>query len=133
MVERARHQRLETAAIELQIFRRVDAGLLGFAHRLGAQSPERDDENIREFLLHLIEQIARIFRAQINEHDRGAGLLQNGIEPICFSDVTQLRNDAEEGFDPPDEVRILRIQDADRGRNHAAATSLAKRTSGKRI
>ena len=48
---------------------------LGFAQWLGTQSPERGDQNLGPFFLHLINQIARIWCAQINQEQSRTSLL----------------------------------------------------------
>ena len=113
MIKRTRNQRLKTAAIKLQIFRRVDAGLLGLAQRLGTRSAERDDQHFGPVGLNLPEQIARIFAAQIHQQHGGIRLLEHCVETVCFRYVTHLREHAQERLHAPREIGVLRVEDAD--------------------
>ena len=47
--------------------------------------------------------------------------------------MSHLRDRARKCFYPPNEIRILSVEDADRGRDHAAATLLSKRTRGSKM
>ncbi len=75
-------QGLQSSPIDLQILRGINAGLLGFAQRLGARSPESDDQDFRPALLDLIEEIPGFLRAQIQKKKCGTGLLKDSIQPI---------------------------------------------------
>ena len=65
IIERPAGQSLEPAAIELEIFGRVNPELFRFAQRFRAQDAERDDQYVRPFLLNLSDQIAGFFGAEI--------------------------------------------------------------------
>ena len=60
MAKRARHQRLKTPPVEMQILGRVNPGLLRFAQGLGARRAQGDDENFRPFLLNLVKRLPRV-------------------------------------------------------------------------
>ena len=81
----------------------------------------------------LFEKITGLFRAQIQKEKRRTALLKHGIQSIGHADVAHLRERAQKRLDAPDEVRVLRIEDANRGRTHAAAISCLNRTSGSKI
>jgi hypothetical protein len=66
MIESSGNEGLKTPAIKLQVLRGIDAGLLGFAQRLGTRSAQRDDEHFGPVGLKLIEQIHCIRRTQID-------------------------------------------------------------------
>ena len=66
----------------MQILRRINAGLLGLAQRLGARRAESDDQDFGPVILDLIEKIAGFLRPQIQQEERGTGLLEDGIQPI---------------------------------------------------
>ncbi len=133
MIESARDQRLQATAIQVQILRGVNAGLLRFAQRFRAWCAESRDQDFRPFLLNLINQIAGVFRPQIGQEERGTGLLQDGIQTIRLGNMPHLGEDAEECLDPAREIALLRVDDANRRSAHAAATSSSKRTSGRRM
>ena len=133
VIKGAGHEGLKTAAIELQIFGCVDARLLRLTQWFGAWSPKSRDEHLGPFLLNLIDEITRVFRPQIDQEKRGTALLKNGVQAIRVRHVPDLRDDSKERSDPPREVRILRVQNADGRSGHAAATSSSNRTSGSRI
>ena len=112
MIEPAGDQGLQAPPIDLQIFSCIHAGILHFAQRFGAQRSQRDHQDFRKRRLDLFEQIARFFRAQVEDENRRAVLLQDGFETVRRTDVAHLRQRAEESLHAADEIGILRIEDA---------------------
>ncbi len=133
MIERPADQRLEREPFQFDILGGVDAGLLGVAQRVRTGHAEADDQHIRPFRLDLLEQVAALIAAQIEEEQSRAILLEDGFEPIGLIDVANRGAVAEKSANPPNEIGILGVKNA-RGRGyHAAATSAWKRTSGRRM
>ncbi len=95
----------------------MDAGLFGLAQGLGARSPEGHDQDFRPAILNLFEKITGLFRAQIQKEKRRSGLLKHGIQSIGRTDMAHLRERAQKRLDAPDEVRVLRVEDANRERD----------------
>ena len=130
VIESARHQRLQSAPVYLQIFRRVHARLFRLAHRFRARRAKGDDQNVRPGDLHLFEKLARFFGAQVKKEQRRASLLQDHVQPARFRDMPHLGDSGEKRLHPANQIGILGIKYANRRRHHAAATSSANLTSG---
>ena len=105
------------------------------ASRKGSERgvPRATSKTSGQPILNLFEKITGVFRAQIQKKKRRTGLLKHGIQSIGHADVAHLRERAQKRLDAPDEVRVLRVEDANRGRIHAAAISCLNRTSGSKI
>jgi hypothetical protein len=112
MIESARNQGLEPPAIDLQILRGVNAGMLHVPERLRAQRPESDHQDFRKGRLNLFEKIAGFFRAQIEDKNGRTVLLQDGVEAVRRRNVAHLRQRRQKSLRAADEVGILRIEDA---------------------
>ena len=89
-IESPSDQRLKMTAIKLQIFRRIDAGLLCFAQWLRARDAQGDDQDLGPVFLNLVDQIAAFSCTQIDEEKDGPGLLQDGVEPVWIGDVAHV-------------------------------------------
>jgi hypothetical protein len=85
---------MKAPAIELQIFRRINAELFDLAQRLGTGRPQRDDQNFGPFILNLVDKIAGFFCAEIHDEQGWPDLLENGIETIGLGDMAHFRGRA---------------------------------------
>ena len=95
--------------------------------------PKADDQNLRPFRLHLLEQIVTFLAAQIEQEQGRTVLLEDGLEPLGLVDVADLGETAKKSARSPNEIGVLRVENARGGEDHAAATSSWKRTRGSRM
>ena len=109
-------------AIELQIFRRINAGLLSFAQRIGTRSAKSDNQRFGPILLKSLKQVAAFLRSEIHDNNRGRILLQDGLEPIGVSNLPDYCVNAQKSFYPTRQVRVLGVENACGRSAHAATT-----------
>src|SRR5262249_41716156 len=133
MIERAPHQTLEALALQVNIDHCVDSGLFGVTKRLGTWNAKSDDQDLRPFEPHFLEQLVALAIPQIKEENSRGTLLHYRVEPCGCLHQSNLDPIAKKRAGSPNEMEVLRINDAGRGENHAAATSSWKRTRGRRI
>src|SRR5690242_20600207 len=133
MIKGAAEQGLKRPSLQFQIFARIKAGLLRFAQRFGARCSEADDEVIGPCRGQVFHQVASFRSAQVENEHGGAGLLQDDVEALGRLNLPYFGQAAGKGLDSPNEFGVLAVDNADRGKDHAATTSLSKRTSGSRI
>ena len=117
MIERACDQSLKTAAVEIQIFRRIDAGLLRFAQWFRARGAEGDDQDIRPFVFGSGRADRWLFFARRSSSNR-AGLFcwRTASSRSGCVDMTHLGETAKIGACSPNEIRVLGVENAGGGR-----------------
>src|SRR5689334_11004490 len=133
MIERSADQDLKIMPLQLQVLSRINPQPLRMPQRFGTRDAKANDQNIAPFQLDLFNQLLAFFAPQVDEEEGRMILLQHRIEPVGVIDMAHFDRAAQESACAPNEIRIFSIEDAGGGRDHAAATSSSKRTSGSRI
>ena len=83
--------------------------------------------------LHLHQQIVTFLAAQIEQEQGRPILLEDGVEPLGLRNMPDLGETAKISVRSPNEIGVLRVENARDGYDHAAATSSWKRSKGSRM
>src|SRR4029078_8730550 len=133
MIERPADQSLKRTPFQIHILGRIDAGLLCIAQRFRPGYAQCNNQNVGPLCLYLLEQIMCFVAAQVQHQQGRAILLEDRLEPLGTIEVTHGGAGTQKRTRSPNEVRVLCIEKAGDGGDHAAATSSSKRTSGSRM
>jgi hypothetical protein len=98
--------------MEIDIFRRVDAGVLGFSQWFRVRYAKSDNQNLVPIILHLLEKPLAFAAAEVEQKNGGGALLQNRLEPLGLADVSHFHDPMEKRTRTPNEIRIFRVENA---------------------